>query len=854
MTPGYKFANHVRRNEDYYHALAIVIALMGLIPLWLWIDNPSGRYEAIFTVFFGIAAPLFWNLPSLIDRLLGIRDGGLSLEPIDRRQAIGIILGREDDVNWLWDTQGDLIVVAQPGCGKTFLMRDYVKRGGGLFAISDDRDVLANAIRRESPRAVIVDDAHYNKDRLLAILQIRKELDVVFRIISTSWPSEENEIAKLLGVLPTSIRHLRLLSRDEIVEIIKNLGLYGPSELIKELVDQAQGRAGLAVTLTKVCLDQGVEEIALGDALARDTKTTFAPRVGDEAIPILSAFSIGGDAGMTLDCVSTGIEVSPIDVQRVVTQLGAGGVLSQVGHDRLSVQPHTLRYALVRDTFFSGPASLNPKKLMKCVLDKNDLTLTLIGARSRGAKISDELLKPLVEKSSSKVWSSWCWLGYDESSWYLERFPGNIIQVAYPLLEHIPDNVIPRLLDKSIGDNRETRSALDHPLRIIEDWIISTRPGTNSAVSRRTKLATIATQWVKQGNDANVALHALRFSMSPKFQETSAGPGAGNTIIWSRGHLLLDEIKKLEGLWSNIEYIMRKPAFDKWNAVLRIVDEWAYPNRLPTGKGALSEISDEMSSFAKIMINSILRIESKHNGLLHRISKISDHVGADINVEIEPEFTVLFPFENLHNYNDANRDWSENAIRLAAEWQNIPPAVFAQKISHYESQAGSVSLTHPRLAPFVAQQLLPLISDPLEYANELVSAGCHCDVILPFLKEGACLNLSGWTDLAKACLFKDSLRYCGVVTIITTDASPEDLKSEALSMLDEFYDDWVRNACKHELLSLDIIQKLLKHDYTAIACAAAIGTWRYGQTIISRPKYTRTGSKRYSSAIMRRTS
>ena len=829
MTPAHKLANTVSRNEDNFRVLAVVSALIGLIPLWLWKNNPSGSYEAIFTLFFGIIVPLLWNLRSLVDWLLGIRSGGLSLEPIDRREAIGKILGREDDVNWLWDTQGDLIVVAQPGCGKTFLLREYVKRGGGLFAIADDRDLLADSIRREAPRAVIVDDAHYNKQRLLTILQIRKELDVAFRIISTSWPNEEDELRELLGVPSTSIRHLRLLSRNEIVQIIKNLGLIGPNELIRELVDQSQGRAGLAVTLTKVCLDQGVQEIALGDALARNTKTTFAPRVGDESIPILSAFAIGGDAGLTLDCVANGLVVSPIDVQRIVTQLGAGGVLSQVGQDRLSVQPHTLRYSLVRDTFFCGPASLNAKDLMSCAQNSDDLALTLIGARSRGATVANELLKPLIEKSSSRVWSPWCWLGHDESSWYLERFPDNIVKVAFPLLEYIPDNVIPRLLNKSIGDYRETNSTLDHPLRIIEDWITTAKPGTNAAVSRRTNLATIAAQWAGQKNDTEISLRALGLAMSPKFQETSADPGAGNTIIWSRGHLLLAEIKALEGFWSKVEYIMNKSGFDKWFAVLKIVEEWAYPERLDTGKGASSEVAEEMLSFTKVMLNSILRLDSKNNGLLHRISEISDHVGADINVEIDSDFMVLFPFSNFEDYDNVKRVWTENAVRLANKWRDLSPTVFAQKISHYESQAKDASLTYPRFTSFVSEQLVPLISDHLQHAQELVNAGCNCDVVLPFLKEAALRNMKGWCDLAKGCLLSDQLRYCGVVTILTIDSSPEDLKDEALSNLDESYDGWVRTACKHESLPLDIMQKLLKHDKKEIACAAGIGIWELWQ-------------------------
>lgn len=56
---------------------------------------------------------------------------------------------------------------------------------------------------------------------------------------------------------------------------IKSTGIAGPVELIRKLVNQAEGRPGLAAALCHLCLKGDVCQIALGDALSRDIRKTF---------------------------------------------------------------------------------------------------------------------------------------------------------------------------------------------------------------------------------------------------------------------------------------------------------------------------------------------------------------------------------------------------------------------------------------------------------------------------------------------------------------------------------------------------------------------------------------------------
>ena len=71
---------------------------------------------------------------------------------------------------------------------------------------------------------------------------------------------------------------------------------------------------------------------------------------------VLGAFSLGGDRGMGMEEVREWIGMDRAEFHRVTSGLAAGGVLSQVDKDRLSVLPRQLRSALLRSVFFDGPS------------------------------------------------------------------------------------------------------------------------------------------------------------------------------------------------------------------------------------------------------------------------------------------------------------------------------------------------------------------------------------------------------------------------------------------------------------------------------------------------------------------
>lgn len=443
---------------------------------------------------------LLYHSPRWCRGLLGLTGDppALSVYPLSSRPlASAPLVGREDDLRWLRETEGDLVLAGQPGSGKTFLFQELALADEGLFVIDRDMGRIAASLRAEQPPAVMVDDAHLDPEFLVRLRHLRTQLGAGFRILANTWPSEADAAATALGVGSTAIRQLEQLSRPEIAQVVEHCGIAGPDELIHEILNQAGGLPGLAVTLSLLCLREGVREIVTAGSLFRNVRRSLESVVGERAVPILACFAVGGDAGMPAEAVALALGMANVDVRIAVARLAGGGVLVERFDGSLSVIPPPLRHALVSTEFFEGLGALPIQPLLDAAPVFEQAVLTLIGAKSRRDAVPDPLLRGLMGRARlhPELLESYARLGPDEAGWALVNGTQLIGYVAPAALDEIPHLAIPFLLMLSIGDDRPLHSATDHPLRKIQDWTRAGEPGTREAVGRRRQLLDALVKW-----------------------------------------------------------------------------------------------------------------------------------------------------------------------------------------------------------------------------------------------------------------------------------------------------------------------------------------------------------------------
>lgn len=758
--------------------------------------------------------------------LLGVtgEPPALSIMPPSTRPALNeTLVGRDEDMMWLRETEDDRILAGPPGAGKTFALAELVRQGWGLFMVDSDPARLASAIRDQSPSVIIVDDLVATGNTLSGLMSLRTRLSASFDIVVAAWEEDVPSLSGTLCLEQSRVRTLELLDRDQMVEVVRGAGVRGPDRLIGEIVSQASGRPGLAATLCRLCIRGDVRRVVLGEALRNDLSAMMGSTIDKRAPLVLAALALGGDCGMDREGMCRVLGMSPVELSTMVREVAPSGVIRPAPERRLSIWPRALRHALLRDAFSGGMDDPLLEALLDVVPDMSQTAQALVGASASGASIP-MLLDVLKAADSATAWSHYASLGQSEAEWVIASRPHLLEKTSEATLIHAPELSIRAML--AAPDEPESGWPFrDDPWAAerIEDWISSGDPQTDEAVGRRRLAISTAVSEVQKGLVGTVVQRTMAAGMSPGFRFSRSDPGTGSTGTFVWGVLSYDQLEEVRGFWSDAAGALGSLESVDWPLWFRVVDSWTHPGfgppKLPEKTLTLAR------DVARQMTDDLASLAGGRSGVMQELRKRGCSLGCSFGENPDEEYTSLFP-EEPRDFSQASFAalW-EAAATLGRRWSTESPPEVAARVAQLEERAREAAKNWPRLTPHAMAAIAENCTTPAQWIEALVEAGAPPDLIAPFVHRALKSAEEGDAERVTALLTSDEYRRATAFAILTADGASSSASQAALASLDESDAGSVEMVVLRGEASRDVVRQMLEHNVPSIASAAAIGLW-----------------------------
>ena len=771
-----------------------------------------------------------YHRPDWCKTLLGItgRPQALSVYPRTKRPLLGeSVLSREADLQWLMSRNRDCLLVGAPGSGKTFLLRSLALQGDALFLVDEDRDQIANDIRRLQPLSVIIDDAHVNPEVIGDFALIRRQIGAEhIRIIATSWLGEEQGVRAALHATEEDVRKLRPIDADTMIEVLKGVGLAGPDELLSLIRHQANGRPGLGVTLAHLCLMGDIQRVASGEAMLEQVLASADRIIDRESKTLLAPFALAGDSGADLNSVADFLKTPVPQIKRLLASLAAGGIVRPRsnatrlgGPAPVSVEPPEMRWVIVRDEFFGGTASLAYQPLLSVAENKHDIFMTLIGAKSRGADVPG-LLDHLEEAQAPHLWSAYANVGPAEARQAIERHPELIVECAQAALLYMPDETVPKLLDHVGGRSEPADFQFDRAMKEISEWGIRLDPDLESeeASGRRQCLVRATGRWWQRTSMDVTAVRVMCNALSPQIDFASPDPGAGNKVNVYYGIYPLPMLEGMTELWPDVLEVVAAGSEVPWNDLLGMVSSWRYGD---PGIDLPEKTENFMRSFADRMLLDLVEVSREHPGVQHRLRDEIQRSSLDAQLHLDLDFELAYPERNSFTSDENRRLAGELATGLSGR----SAEVLAGSLARVEREARYAGLGGPNSILAAACSLLAgNVTDPMEIVDSLVENEISAEAVEAFLDRASALKAPGWDSCLSRLLDNDRYKEMAVSVIVRNPAPPAVLLRGVISKVPEM-PTIVREWCARGGVADRTLATLLCHEDDMVALSAAIGHW-----------------------------
>lgn len=667
-----------------------------------------------------------------LKKLLGIESNqqALSITPVTSRPILSsLVRGRDDLTDWLNKVAGDIVIVGQPGSGKTFAVRSYTADNEGLFVVSEDRNQIAAEVRDKRPRFLIVDDAHLKLELLQSLRQIREDTGAEYRILATSWLSHRDAVRETLSVSDDAVFELRLLGRDMMVQIIKDCGVIGPDPLLREMVTQAEGKPGLAATLSQLVLAGKIRDVYVGDALGKHLVTLFERDVGSDAsdvLGLLAVAALGGDSGISLDAAAEILKTSESRIQYLASQLAFGGVIAETGRDGISVRPPPFRSYLVKRHFFSKKASTDPLRYLSKYPKQSDAIDVILRVALIGGEVDRERLYHLIEETGlPSLFGGYASLGKREAGRVIDEHPDMALRAARALLDIYPEGILPLMLDKAVGDNRPLHSHPEHPMRIIQDWCKAVGYDNTIPIGNRDMLLGVLSSWCERVSQGKVTAQALAAIFCPRIEFLRPDPGSGHTFAFGKGHLSATALQHLIDLLPTARLYFMVRGTDGLKELVGLLHDWVYEMPL-MGETVTDEQKLLLHTGACLILSYVDQAAKGHLGIQVKLRQYARELGVQIECDSDEEYETIHPIEEnaRDGFEKVVATQRAAALLLAADYSKCDPTEVIAKLAHYDKFAQDANSSWPDYSIDVVSYLAEHVANIDEWARVSVT---ECD-------------------------------------------------------------------------------------------------------------------------------
>ena len=773
------------------------------------------------------------------------------------------LVGREREMDWLRRASGDVVVVGQPGVGKTALLETLAREGGGLFPIvprtggamvvtSGDMWRIADAYRAQRPPRIFIDDAHLRDSLIPSMTRMRDDIGAEFVIVATTWPRGEEEVRRELHCPSERVLRVEGLDRKTAREIVRQVHAGFSDDLVGEILNQSVDnvptddpltaeyhsgghvRPGLAVTLAQYATPGNLVDLATGKLLLSELGKDA--RLAGSQLDHLAVFALGGSAGMRLAMAAQALDTAETNVRQSLLQVSGTGILHDIRGGAATIHPRHLRHALVKRTFFSGASSLTLKPAIDRVEDAVACTETLIGVLAREGPSLDhetqrqlhDLIKTQLEKQESPyvgstLWASYARTGAEAASWILDEHPDRTVLISGAALRHAPDQFLVGLVSRALDHPREA-AALTNSIRA---WILAGQPG-GDAVERRESLVcalaerTASVDLNQASREVVTELLAAAFSLS--FETWRDDPIKIIAISISFGSLPASDVRKTGDLWALALPIFRGLGRSGVSCARNVVHDWLFGPRVGN---ELDETQVTARKQVRRMLPAVLDLAGNEPGILLWAHRLANERRLDVKLPEACDSTLRQLFPNPAELD--SRDWSRGPLDATArefgrKWRHEGPAAVVTRLMHYERQRELMGHKYPDVLEHIPIHLAQHVNDPGAWLEELVDREAPLGWVGPFLEAAAVIPAA--SERAWEAVARDD-RYAGpcVRVGLRVAGLPGAIVDYIMQQVKGWTEDMLSHSIDWNTVAREWKHRLLRHPEPTVRGAVAGGIW-----------------------------